>query len=107
MKSKENLKKALDGYLLWDDSSAGHPGLQQNQILLRGNTNYFKRDDTGKLDLGEDNKPIFDPEPATLDINREILIDAIPYKILSIKYSSGDIVIILDREIQQRLKRVG
>lgn len=101
--SKENFNADRAGYLVWDNLAITTLG--KHQILLRDNTDYYQKDSVGDVVFHPTtNKPIFNTSLTEIDINREISIDCIVYRIVSIKEIEGEIVINLDRELELRCK---
>lgn len=90
--SKDNFNTDREGQVICDTSL----GLPPNMIALQNNTDYY------------DSTPAFDPLLTEPDLNREIVIDCVVYKIVNIHEDSGsgEIIITLDRDFEGDKDRV-
>ena len=89
---KENFNTERDGYLVWNGSLG-----RRDQLVLYGNDDYFVDEIDPNTQLPTGNT-IFDP---SIDINREITIESVTYRIVAIEEIDGDIVITLDRDLEE------
>lgn len=88
--SKDNFNTDRTGYLTWDNGFT--PALAKDEILLKGNDDYY--DTTSPF--------AFNQTEADKDKDREIFIDCIRYRIVSIQEINGEVVIKLDRELEHK-----
>ena len=88
--SKQNFNADRDGHLIHDTQTTGL-SLASNQVVLRGNTDYF----TGGS---------FDQAKADADKNREVFIDCKRYRIIDIHLdASGEVILTLDRDFEEKI----
>lgn len=86
---KDRYATEREGFIIHDTSYA--PALAANQIILRNNDDYY--DDTTL-------PATFDPQLANEDIDREIFINKLGHRILSIdENSNGDVIITLNQDL--------
>ncbi len=89
---KENFNTQRDGYVVWSGSLG-----RRDQLVLYGNDDYFVDEIDPNTQLPTGNT-IFDP---STDINREITIECVTYRILAIEEINGEIVMTLDRDLEE------
>ena len=91
--SKNNFNADRDGYVSWNSSNS----TIKNEIILYDNNDYYIEEidpNTGQ----PTGQYTFDPK---VDINREITINCIVYRIVKIEEINGNIVITLDRGLEE------
>jgi|GEM_PF-1413464 len=94
--SKDNFNSDRAGYLIWD--SAFTPALNKDEIIVKGDG----RDDY--LDTVP-SSPTFgqlDPFKVAKDINREVVIDCIVYRIVDVLLVNGEVILKLDRDLEHK-----
>ncbi|WP_417855654.1 hypothetical protein [Xanthomarina gelatinilytica] len=107
--SKDNFNADRDGHLIWDSnftfSSTSTPPnrpLNRNEILVKGDgkDDYYTLDNViGSPTYGQ---LIFDSYKVVKDINREIIIDCIVYRIIDIIEENGEVMIVLNRNLEHK-----
>ncbi|WP_452225796.1 hypothetical protein [Lacinutrix cladophorae] len=97
--SKDNFNADRLGYLTWDTDIDNT--LEKNEILLIDNLDYFTEDVDPVTENGLGTYS-FDKDKIEVDINREISINCITYRIIDIKYddTTDSLKFILDRELE-------
>ncbi|PHQ92627.1 MAG: hypothetical protein COB42_00485 [Sulfurimonas sp.] len=89
--NKDNFNKDRLGKVI--HLTNAQPPLNDNQIVLNDNFDYY--------DYTDPLNPIFDQNAASVDRNREIIINCNTYKITAIEELNGVIVITLDRDFNE------
>ena len=95
--SQDNFNADRLGYLTWDKEIDAK--LEKNEILLIDNLDYFTEDEVDGTGLGT---YYFDKDKIDIDLNREIIINCITYRIIDIVYNEDKdcIKFILDRDLE-------
>lgn len=88
--SKDNFNADRNGYLTWDNSIV--TGLLKDEIILKDNSDYYDV----ILPFA------FNQTKADVDKDREVFIDCVRYRIISIQEISGEVVLKLDRELEHK-----
>ena len=97
--SKDNFNADRKGHLTWDDSI--DTNLSKNEILLIDNLDYFT-EDVDPVSGNGLGTYTFDKYQIDVDINSEITINCITYRIIDIQYNStiDTIKFVLDRDLE-------
>jgi hypothetical protein len=101
--SKDNFNADRDGYLIWDSTL----GLARNEIVLRNDPNpdpveYFEPPTIGSPPAPNPNIGQLDPLKVEADIDRVIVIECIEYRIVNIELRNGEVILILDRDLEHK-----